>query len=61
MAYDSMSKKMGSYKGSMGSPKGFNTVKYSDRGERKGEQGTSGAYGQGSGPRIVHKPGPSTA
>lgn len=41
-----------------GGAKGFKTVKYADRGERKGEQGTRGAYGQGSGPRIVHTPGP---
>lgn len=41
--------------------KEFNTVRYSDRGERKGEQGTKGAYGQGRGPRIVGTPGPKAA
>lgn len=60
MAYDNMGK-MGGYKGGKGSAKGFDTVKYSDRGERKGEQGTRGAYGQGSGPRIVGTPGPKAA
>lgn len=59
MAYDNMGK-MGSYKGGK-AVKGFPTVKYSDRGERKGEQGTRGAYGQGSGPRIVGTPGPKAA
>ncbi len=58
MAYDNYGSKMG---GGKGNPKGFKTVKYSDRGERKGEQGTRGAYGQGSGPRIVGTPGPKSA
>ena len=41
--------------------KGFNSVRYSDRGDRKGEQGTRGAYGRGMGPRIVGTPGPDRA
>ena len=61
MPYDKMGKKMGSYTGGNMGQKGFNTVKYSDRGERKGEQGTKGAYGQGRGPRIVGTPGPKVA
>lgn len=60
MPYDT-GKKMGSYGGTRSYPKGFDTVKYSDRGERKGEQGTRGAYGQGTGPRIVGTPGPKAA
>lgn len=63
MPYDNMGRKMGG--GGMKSKgnfaKEFSAVRYSDRGERKGEQGTKGAYGQGKGPRIVGTPGPSTA
>ena len=59
--YDNMGRgKMQRPMGGTGA-KEFNTVRYSDRGERKGEQGTKGAYGQGSGPRIVGTPGPKAA
>lgn len=62
MPYDNYGEKMGSTKGGgKGNPKNFQTVRYSDRGERKGEQGTRGAYNQGMGPRIVGTPGPKAA
>ena len=65
MAYDYMGKgykrRMGSNKGGGSVARGFNSVRYSDRGERKGEQGTRGCYGRGMGPRIYGTPGPDRA
>lgn len=48
MAYGNASKMGGYNKGYGGMAKGFNTVRYEDRGEKKGEQYSGSKYGTGS-------------